>query len=244
MDHRLAALKPEKLNFVESACLPLVTITAWELLEEHFGMVPDDPHGEQKNKSILIINGPGGVGSIATQLARKVFKLGKVIATASRPETIEQVEAMGATHAISHHESLEKELQEKVGIETVDYIFICFDTNMYMPTAVQLSAPKAKIGSIVEIADPLTGMNDPMAFMKQLSFQWELMLSKGKLGYELESQGSILERAAKLFDSGVLKSLMTESHVLSVANLVKAHEKLESGGTIGKIGLEIQDDIQ
>lgn len=244
VDYRLAALKPKKLNWVESACVPLVTITAWELLEEHFGLIPEDPHRSQRSKSILIINGAGGVGSSATQLASKVFKLGKVIVTASRPETIKHVESMGATHVISHREPLDKQLQQKAGTETVDYIFICYDTNGYMPTAVQLAAPKAKIGSIVEITEKLDGMHDPMAFMKQLSFHWELMLSKTKLEYDLESQGAILEKAAKLYDAGVLKSTMTESHVLSAANLAKVHDKQESGKAIGKIALEIQDDIQ
>ena len=244
VDYRLAALKPKKLGWVESACIPLVTVTAWEMLEEHFGLIPGDPHGNQQTKSILIINGAGGVGSIATQLARKVFKLGKVLVTASRPETIKHVESMGATHVISHREPLDTQLKEEAGTESVDYIFICYDTNGYMPTAVQLAAPKARIGSIVEITDKLDGMNDPTAFMKQLSFHWELMLSKSAFQYELESQGAILKRAAELYDEGILTSTMTESHVLSVANLVNVHDKLESGKAIGKIGLEIQEDIQ
>jgi NADPH2:quinone reductase len=87
-------------------------------------------------------------------------------------------------------------------------------------------------------------MHDPNAFMKQLTFSWELMLSKSVHQYELESQGDILKRAAKLYDDGTLISLENERSVLSVENLIKAHEKLESGKAIGKIGLEIQDDIQ
>ncbi len=46
-----------------------------------------DKKGADAGKSILIINGAGGVGSIAIQLAKKLAKL-NVIATASRPETI------------------------------------------------------------------------------------------------------------------------------------------------------------
>ncbi|EME43994.1 hypothetical protein DOTSEDRAFT_171955 [Dothistroma septosporum NZE10] len=244
IDYRLAAIRPKKFDWVESACLPLVTVTAWELLEEHFNLVQDDPRGKQKEKSILIINGAGGVGSIGTQLARKVFKLGKVIVTASRPETIKHAEKMGATHVISHREALKPQLKEKVGVEGVDYIFICYDTNSYMPTAVEIANPKAKICSIVEITDKLDGMHDSNAFMKQLTFSWELMLSKSVHQYELESQGDILKRAAKLYDDGTLISLENERYILSVENLVKAHEKLESGKAIGKIGLEIGSDIQ
>ena len=76
-----------------------------------------------------------------------------MIVTASRPETIKHAETLGATHVISHREPLKSQLKEKVGVEGVDYIFMCYDTNSYMPTAVEIANPKAKIGSIVEITD-------------------------------------------------------------------------------------------
>jgi NADPH:quinone reductase-like Zn-dependent oxidoreductase len=69
------------------------------------------------------------------------------------------------------------------------------------------------------------------------------MLSKGVYQYELESQGEILRRAAGLLEDGTLKGLCTEREELSVEALVRAHEKLESGKAIGKIGLSIGEDI-
>lgn len=244
VDYRVAALKPKKLDFVAAATAPLVTITAWELLEEHWNLQQNDPSGKQKDRSILIINGAGGVGSIATQLAKSVFKLGKVVVTASRPETIKHAQNLGATHVINHHKDLKEQLKSQVGVDGVDYVFICYDTNSYMPIAVDVANPRAKIGSIVEISEPLKGFEKPDAFMKALSFHWELMLSKGVHGYDLESQGDILRRAAALFDSGDLVSIETERFPLSVESLRKAHEKLESGKMIGKTGLEVGDDIQ
>lgn len=244
IDYRSAAIKPKKLDWVASACIPLVTLTAWELLEEHFNLVQDDPSGKQKEKSIIIINGAGGVGSIATQLALKVFKLGKVIVTASRSETIEHAKKMGATDVISHREPLKEQLKEKVGVEGVDYVFICYDTNAYLPVAVDIANPLARIGSIVEVSDKLESLHTMDAFMKALSFHWELMFSKGVHKVNMESQGDILKRAAELFDAGVLISLEKERDVLSVQSLVKAHEKLESGKAIGKTGLEVGEDIQ
>jgi zinc-binding alcohol dehydrogenase family protein len=244
VDARLAAKKPKNLDWVDAACIALVTITAWELLEEHFNLLQNDPSGIQKGKSILIINGAGGVGSIGTQLARKVFQLGTVIVTASREETISHAKEMGATHVINHREALQPQLKETVGIDAVDYIMICYDTNSYMPHLIDICKPKAKIGSIVEIEDTLQGMHVPDAFLKQISFHWEVMLSKGVYKYELESQGEILRRAAVLLDDGTLKSVCKERDVLSVKGLIKAHERLESGKTVGKIGLSIGEDIE
>lgn len=247
VDSRLAALKPKSLDWANSAAVPLVSITAWELFEEHFGLVEGDPKGMQAKKSILIINGAGGVGSIATQLARKVFKLGRVIVTASRPETIKHAKSMGATETINHHEALKPQLdalQPALPNKGPNYIMICYSTNDYLGPAVEIAAPTAKIGSIVETEEPLPGLHTQDAFMKALSFHWELMLSKGAFGYDLQSQGDILARVAKAYDAGLLNTVMSEQHQLSVTNLVAAHEKLESGKAIGKISLLVGDDIQ
>lgn len=70
------------------------------------------------------------------------------------------------------------------------------------------------------------------------------MFSKMIYRQDLESIGDILRRAAKLFEEGRLKDLVTERGILSVENLVKAHEKLESGNMVGKLGLDIGEDIE
>jgi NADPH2:quinone reductase len=75
-DYRVIAPKPKALSFKDASAIPLVGLTAWELFDQ-LG-VGDEPG------AILIINGAGGVGSIATQLARNVRGLSTVIATASR----------------------------------------------------------------------------------------------------------------------------------------------------------------
>lgn len=73
--------------------------------------------------SILIINGAGGVGSIATQLARSVFNFKNVIVTASRKETIAHAKGMGATLVIDHHKELKPQLED-AGIKDCKYIMM------------------------------------------------------------------------------------------------------------------------
>lgn len=244
VDCRVAAAKPKTLDFVTAASIPLVSITAWELLAQHWGLEPEDPKGTQGKKSILIINGAGGVGSIATQFARHIFKLNRVIVTASRDETITHAKKMGATHTIDHHQPLAEQLKSVVGVESVEYIFICHSTIDYLGPAVRIASPWGKIGSIVEVSEPLPALHEPDAFMKSLSFTWEMMLCKGVYSYDLESQGEILRQVGQYYDQGRLSSLVAEQHTLSVASLVKAHEKLESGKMIGKLVLTVGDDIE
>ena len=74
-DYRVIAAKPKTLSFEDASAIPLAGLTAWELFEQL-------RIGDEKG-AILVINGAGGVGSIATQLARNVYGLPAVISTAS-----------------------------------------------------------------------------------------------------------------------------------------------------------------
>ena len=64
IDSRIAAHKPRSLNWAESAAMPLTALTAWEALFEHLN-IQDAP----EHKTLLIIGGAGGVGSLAIPLA-------------------------------------------------------------------------------------------------------------------------------------------------------------------------------
>ena len=68
-----AALKPTRVNHAEAAAIPLVALTAWQALFEVAKL--------QKDQTILIHAGAGGVGSIAVQLAK--WRGAHIIATAS-----------------------------------------------------------------------------------------------------------------------------------------------------------------
>jgi NADPH:quinone reductase-like Zn-dependent oxidoreductase len=57
------------------------------------------------------MNGGGGVGSAAIQLARNFLELPVVIATASRPETIDFCRSMGATHVVNHRNDLKAQIE-------------------------------------------------------------------------------------------------------------------------------------
>lgn len=74
--------------------------------------------------------GGGGVGSIAIQIAKKVFNL-EVIATASRPETMEWCKHLGADHVIDHSKDLVEQIKALGFSKGVPYIFCTVDSNLY-----------------------------------------------------------------------------------------------------------------
>jgi len=78
VDERIVGRKPANLGFAEAAALPLTTITAWEGMFDRMGISSSGAHA---GKTLLIIAGGGGVGSIAIQLAKKLAGL-TVVATA------------------------------------------------------------------------------------------------------------------------------------------------------------------
>jgi D-arabinose 1-dehydrogenase-like Zn-dependent alcohol dehydrogenase len=72
VDSRIIAKKPTTLAWDEAAALPLVGLTAWEMYEDKFGL---KPYTDNSNEVLVIINGAGGVGTMAIALASKVINI-------------------------------------------------------------------------------------------------------------------------------------------------------------------------
>ncbi|MBO9585048.1 MAG: zinc-binding alcohol dehydrogenase family protein [Flavobacterium sp.] len=230
IDERIVGRKPKSLSIEESAVIPLTALTAWEILFDRIRISAD----KDKGKSILIIGGAGGVGSIAIQLAKKIAGL-TVIATASRPETIDWCKQQGADFVVDHKDLISS--VRKAGFEHVDFILDFVDTNAYWDIMVELIKPQGHIASI-------TGSSEPVALnklkSKSVSFSWELMYTRSMYQTEdMVEQHNILNIVADLLDDGILKTtLNTTLNGFSAENLKKAHELLESGKTIGKIAIK------
>lgn len=233
VDERIVGRKPRSLSPADAAALPLTTITAWECLFDR--MMVEMPPQPGSSKTILIIGGAGGVGSIAIQLAAKVAGL-QVIATASRPESAAWCREFGAHEVVNHHQNLVSQVQA-LGHEFVDYILILNNTDQHAPAAMQLIAPQGAICSIVENTRPLD-----IAPLKNKSarFCWEMMFTRSmyKTG-DMIQQHYLLNEVATLVDQGVLKTTVNQTlRPINAANIRQAHVQLEVGHTIGKIVLE------
>ena len=231
VDARLVGHAPRSLDLAEAAALPLTAITAWELL---FQRMPFDSEHGGEDKSLLVIGGAGGVGSIAIQLARRAGFT--VIATASRNETTEWCRTMGALHVVDHRHALAPQL-EALGFGQIDAVLNLANTDHYWDAIGQLLAPQGHVGLIVEPAGALR-IGDPYK-AKCIGIHWEFMFARARFNTpDMAEQGRILERVASLIDAGELRGTRTETLVpINAANLREAHRRLESGSTIGKLAL-------
>ena len=231
VDERLAARKPASLDFAHAAALPLTAITAWELL---FERMPYSIDGGGAGKSLLVIAGAGGVGSIAIQLAKLAGFT--VIATASRAETIAWCREMGADHVIDHREPLAPQLQA-LGFDSIDAAVNLADTDRYWDALGELLAPQGHVGLIVEPSGTLR-IGDPYK-AKCIGIHWEFMFARPRFRTaDMGEQGRILARVAGLVDSGKLRGTLHDTlSPINAASLREAHRRLESGRTVGKLAL-------
>jgi len=231
VDERIVGLKPRSLDFAQAAALPLTALTAYEAL---FDRCAIDLGGRHKGRTLLILNGAGGVGSIAIQLA-KLAGL-RVIATASRPESQQWCRELGADHVINHREDIPGQLKQ-LDVPEVDYLFNTVDTTGYWNVMVDVIKPFGRIVSIVESSQPV----DLGRLMgKSVSFSWELMFTRSRFQTpDMDEQHRILTQVAEWLDAGRLRTTLTEKlSPISAANLRAAHARVESGKMVGKLVLE------
>jgi len=232
VDERIVGIKPESLSFAEAAALPLTSITAWEALFDRMGISRD---GASAGKSLLVLGGAGGVGSIAIQIAKQVASL-DVIATASRDESRDWCLSLGADHVVNHREDVPAQL-EAIGFGQVDYVLCLNDTDGHWKTMSEVVAPQGHICSIVETSAPV---DIRLLMRKSATFSWELMFTRSMFGTpDMIEQHRLLNEVSSLVDSGQVRS--TTGQVvgrIDAANLRRAHTQIESGQTIGKLVLE------
>jgi NADPH:quinone reductase len=229
IDERIVGAKPKSLDFACAAALPLTSITAWEAMFDRLNISPE---GKDAGKSVLIIGGAGGVGSIGIQLAKRVAKL-QVIATASRPESAQWAEDLGADHIVNHFEDIPKQMKE-IGFEQVDYVLIFNDTDKHFKAAAEVVKPQGSICSIVGNTQPL-----PMELLMQKSaaFHWEWMFTRAMFKTpDMIEQHKLLSEVARLIDAGVIRTTLGRNlGKIDAANLREAHRLLEEGRAIGKL---------
>ena len=227
VDQALVALKPHNLSFAEAAALPLTSLTAWEALFEKLHL--------KAGQTLLIINGAGGVGSMAIQLAH--HHGATVVATASRLETQNWARLMGAEQVIDHSQPLLEAFQSS-GIQQVDCILNTHDTNGYFGACCDILGPDGKLCCIVSPNSPLD--ISPL-FAKRIELSFEFMFSKALYKHRVEKpQSEILAEIASLVEAGQLRTTATTKlRGLSVETFEQAHEIIGSGRSIGKLVVEL-----
>ena len=195
--------KPRTLDFAAAAALPLTSITAWEAMFDRLDVAKPVPGAA---RAILILGGAGGVGSIAIQLARQLTDL-TIVATASRPETVQWAKDMGAHHVIDHKKPLAPQVAA-LGLGSPAFIFSTSPVGGLIADLAELIAPQGRVALINGEAADLFVFRP-----KSVSIHHELMFTRPLFQTaDMEAQHRLLNEVADLVDSGRVRSTMRENY--------------------------------
>ncbi len=230
VDERIVGHKPKSLSFAPAAALPLTSITAWELLFDRLGV--EQSAGDKR--TLLIVGGAGGVGSILIQLARKLTGL-TVIATASRPESVKWCLDLGAHYVVDHSKPMKEQIA-KLNVAPVSLIASLTGTDQHFVSLADIIAPQGRIGLI----DDPAKLDATLLKGKAVSLHWESMFTRSTFQTtDMIKQHELLDKVAGLIDKSELKTTLDKVlGKIDAANLKKAHAAIESGKSVGKIVLE------
>jgi NADPH:quinone reductase len=226
LNERFVAHKPKSIDFNQAAAAPLVLLTAWEALFDRARL--------EKDQTIFINAGAGGVGHVAIQLAKHIGA--KVCTTISDNQKAIFVDELGADFIINYkNQNVAESILEWTGNEGVDV----FLDNLGGPAIQEVLTAIKYYGDIVTLLQPDDSIDWSVARFRNLRLSFEVMLSP--LLFDLKEaqnhQTWILEQCAKLIDDGKLKIHVSDA--LPLEEAAKAHSMIEKGHTTGKIVLEI-----
>ncbi len=207
---------PAGVDDAELASLPIVFLTAWQMLVDKARIRPGE--------TVLVIAAGSGVGVAAIQIGR-LFGA-HVIAAASSDAKLARARELGAEVGINQTTSdLHAELKRLTGGKGVDVVVEHTGGDAFR-TAVRACAKGGRIVTCGATAGHEPPLNLRYVFWHQISILGSTMAPKGRLHRILQLVG---ERKLR----GVV------DRVLPLAQVAEAHAALEARSVIGKLVLSL-----
>ena len=218
------AIKPKTLTMEEAASIPLVGLTAWQVLIERANL--------QKEQKVLIHAGSGGVGTFAIQLAKHV---GAFVATTTSTANLDLVKRLGADIVIDYRkDDFENILHDydvvlnSLGGETLD-------------KSLRVLKPGGKLISISGPPDPdfAKGIGSPWILrlvMRLLSYRIRKKAKRHHVRYSflfMRASGDQLREIGSLIDSGIIRPVV--DRVFPFESTKEALAYVEKGRAKGKV---------
>ncbi|WP_336364010.1 zinc-binding dehydrogenase [Halalkalicoccus salilacus] len=222
-DADAVAPAPESLSLPDAAALPVVALTAWEMLIEKADVDSED--------TVLVYGGSGGVGHVGVQIASAAGA--RVVATGSTEEKRAISEGLGADATVDY---TEQSVEEYVEAHTEGAGFdVVFDPigDDHLQTAFEAVRPYGRVVTTESSStQELGAMHE-----KALSLDVVLAILPILRGEGRARLGRELREIADLVDDGDLEPLLDERRY-GFTEVGEAHRRLEAGEGVGKIALE------
>lgn len=218
------ALKPANLSMPEAASIPLVGLTAWQVLVERAQIAP--------GHKVLIHAGSGGFGTFAIQLAKH---LGATVATTASAANAALAREMGADIVIDYRsQAFEKELSG------YDVVLNSLDAKT-LEKSLEVLKPGGKLISISGPPDPVfaraQGLNLALRLaLRLMSAGIRRKAKRAGVDYSflfMRADGEQLGRIAKLIEGGILRPVVDRTFPFEKLNDAFAY--IETGRAKGKV---------
>lgn len=223
------ALKPKNITMEEAASIPLVGLTAWQVLVEKGNL--------KKGQKVFIQAGSGGVGTIAIQLAKH---LDAYIATTTSSANKDLVKGLGADLIIDY-----KTQDFETILKDYDLILNSQDSKT-LEKSMKVLKPAGKAISIsgppdVDYAKE-TGLNWLLRnVMRLLSFKIKKLAKKLHVQYSflfMKPNGKQLSEITALIEAGIIRPVVDK--VFPFAETNEAMSYVEAGRTKGKVVVKVK----
>lgn len=221
VDADLLAPKPSSLSFREAAVLPLGVITAWEGLVDRMQI--------QREQTLLVLGGGGGVGQAAIQIGR--YFGADVFATGSQGSR-ESIEGAGAAFIDSR-----EPVPDYVGRLATGIGFdLVYDTAGGASLDAAFEAVR-KFGHVASALGWGTHALAPLSF-KGASYSGVFALIPLLSGEGRRRHGEILREAAAMVDAGALRPFLSPDR-FTLETAGSAYQAASERRSRGKIAVEI-----
>lgn len=223
-----AALKPNNLDFVQAASIPMVGLTSWQALKERVNL--------QVGQKVFIPAGSGGIGTFAIQLAKH---LGAKVATTTSTVNVDLVRSLGADEVIDYKK---QKFEDTLRDHDVVLGTVRGDT---IEKSIAILKPGGKIVSLIGPLDAAFARAKKLNFL--LTFVFSLMsrkimrLSKQRdVSYSflfVHPDGAQLNAISKLIEAEHIRPVV--DRVFSFEQAKEALAYLAQGHAKGKVVIKM-----
>jgi NADPH:quinone reductase-like Zn-dependent oxidoreductase len=229
MDEADVALKPKNLTMEEAASIPLVGLTAWQVLVERANL--------KKGQKVLIHAGSGGVGTFAIQLAKH---LGATVATTTSAANVELVKSLGSDIVIDY----KKDDFEKV-LNGYDVVLNSLGKDT-LEKSLSVLKPGGKLISISGPPDAEFARDNGLNWflqqvMRLLSFSIRKKAKRRRVSYSflfMRANGEQLSKITSLIERGIIRPVMDRIFPFEATKDALAY--IETGRSKGKVVVKVR----
>ena len=229
MNEADVALKPKNLTMEDAASIPLVGLTAWQVLIERANL--------KKGQKVLIHAGSGGVGTFAIQLAKHI---GATVATTTSAANVDLVKSLGADVVIDY----KKEDFEKL-LSGYDVVLNSLGKDT-LEKSLKVLKPGGKLISISGPPDVAFAKENGLNWflqqvMRLLSFGIRKKAKRHGVSYSfvfMRANGGQLHEITSLIEAGIIRPVMDRVFPFEGTNDALAY--IETGRSKGKVVVKVK----